>query len=205
MTKAIRLAAASLVALSALGAAGAYAASPAAPTSWTADPAKSTLEFDFVQAGAKTTGRFGKFTANIDFATTPAPQGRIDVSIDMNSVDTRDKDRDSQLRTADLFDVAKQPRALYAATQFTAKAGAFEGQGKLTLRGVTRDVPIIFNFQSSTEAGQPVALLKGTATIKRLQFGVGQGEWKSTEWISDDVQVNFTLRLVPRAAIPTKP
>ena len=59
---------------------------------------------------------------------------------------------------------------------------------------------VTFTFATLTEAGQPVAYLKGTATVKRLLFGVGQGEWKSTEWIEDDVQVAFDLRLQPRAA-----
>ena len=90
---------------------------PAAATSaaiWSADPAKSTLEFVFVQAGAKTTGKFSKFTADVDFspASTPAA-GRIDVAIDMGSADTRDKERDDTLRMADLFNTAKFPRATW--------------------------------------------------------------------------------------------
>jgi polyisoprenoid-binding protein YceI len=115
-------------------------------------------------------------------------------------VDTRDKDRDTQLRAPELFDVMKFPRAQYEAGSFVAKGNAYEGQGKLTLRGVSRDVPVTFTFRTLTESGQPVAYLDGTATVKRLQFGVGQGEWKSTEWVEDDVEVAFALRLQPRAA-----
>ena len=182
------------------------AASPAhaagaavAPTAWTADAARSTLEFTFIQAGAKTTGRFSRFTANIDFSAAMPEAGKFDVNIDIGSVDTRDKDRDTQLRAPELFDVVKFPRARFEAAKFAAKGTSFEGTGKLTLRGISRDVPIAFTFETLTEAGQPVAYLKGTATIKRLLFGVGQGEWKSTEWIADDVDVAFALRLQPRA------
>jgi len=179
----------------------AHAAGPtaAAPSAWTADPARSTLEFTFVQAGAKSTGRFARFTANIDFTAANPTAGHFDVNIDLGSVDTRDKDRDTQLRAPELFDVMKFPRAQYEATAFVEKNGAYEGHGKLTLRGLSRDVPVTFTFETATESGQPVAHLKGTATVKRLQFGVGQGEWKSTEWIEDDVQVAFDLRLQPRA------
>jgi polyisoprenoid-binding protein YceI len=176
-----------------------FAAAAPTPSAWTADAAKSTLEFTFVQAGAKTTGRFARFTANVDFVPASAESGRIDVNIDVGSVDTHDKDRDTQLRAAELFDVMKFPRAQFEATKFAAKGTSFEGTGKLTLRGLSRDVPIAFTFESLTEGGQPVAYLKGTATIKRLSFGVGQGEWKSTEWIADDVDVAFALRLQPRA------
>lgn len=183
----------------------AAAAAPAAGSLWSADPAKSSLEFQFVQAGAKTTGRFSRFTAEIDFSPANLAAGRFVVAIDMGSADTRDKERDDTLRMADLFDTVKFPRATYVASQFTAKGTGFEGKGKLTLRGVSLDVPVNFTFTPGTEAGKPVATLKGTATIKRLAFGVGQGEWKSTEWISDDVQVMFALLLQPRATRPAIP
>jgi polyisoprenoid-binding protein YceI len=125
------------------------------------------------------------------------------VAIDMGSADTHDKERDDTLRMPDLFDIAKFPRATYVASQFVAKGAAFEGKGKLTLRGVALDVPISFTFTPGADAKS--AQLKGTATVKRLLFGVGQGEWKSTEWISDDVQVLFSLTLRPRAARPAIP
>lgn len=187
-----------------LAATGARAADPA-PLMWSADPAKSTLEFQFVQAGAKTTGKFARFTANVDFSPKDFASGRIDVAVDMGSADTRDKDRDTTLKTADLFNAAKFGRSTYLATKFAPKGAGFEGQGKLTLRGVTRDVPINFTFVPGTEAGKPIATLKGTASVRRLAFGVGQGEWKSTEWVSDEVQVNFNLLLRPRAAAPAIP
>lgn len=180
-------------------AAAAVTAAASAPATWTADPARSTLEFTFVQAGAKSTGRFARFTANVDFAATDPAAGRLDVNVDLGSVDTRDKDRDTQLRAPELFDVAKFPRAQFAASGFVARGNGFEGDGKLTLRGLAGDVPLTFTFETLTEDGQPVAYLRGSATVKRLQFGVGQGEWKSTEWVEDDVQVAFDLRLQPRA------
>ncbi len=83
------------------------AATASAPATWTADPAKSTLEFTFVQAGAKSTGRFARFTANIDFTAASPATGKFDVNVDIGSVDTRDKDRDTQLRAPELFDVVK--------------------------------------------------------------------------------------------------
>lgn len=167
-------------------------------SAWVVDAAASTLAFSFIQAGAATTGHFGQFTADIDFTATPAASGRFDVRIETVSADTLDKERNEQLRTTDLFNVAQFPQARYVATQFTPKGEGFEAQGQLTLRGVTLNVPLSFTFQPS--ANGRTAALKGSATIKRLAFGVGQGEWKSTEWISDDVQVSFTLQLVPRAA-----
>jgi cytochrome b561/polyisoprenoid-binding protein YceI len=181
------------------------AAEPAAAAAlWSADPANSTLEFVFVQAGAKTTGRFTRFTADIDFSPANPSAGKFDVAIDMGSADTRDKERDDTLRMPDLFNIAKFPRATYVASQFVAKGAGFEGKGKLTLRGVSLDVPVTFTFVPGADAGKS-ATLKGSGLVKRLLFGVGQGEWKSTEWISDDVQVQFSLLLRPRATRPAIP
>lgn len=65
-------------------------------------------------------------------------------------------------------------------------------RGTLTLRGVTRPVPVRFRFQRSPEGG---ARLDGSTRLRRLDFGVGQGEWTSTEWVGDEVEVQFELRL----------
>jgi polyisoprenoid-binding protein YceI len=77
-------------------------------------------------------------------------------------------------------------------TRSFAKTGTgYYAVGSLTLHGVTKNVPI--NFQFVPGAGQPT--LEGTANVKRLDFGVGQGDWKSTEWVSDVVKVTFSLAL----------
>ena len=65
-------------------------------------------------------------------------------------------------------------------------------RGTLTLRGVTRPVSVRFRFERSPEGG---ARLDGSARLRRLDFGVGQGEWTSTEWVGDEVEVSFELRL----------
>ena len=113
--------------------------------------------------------------------------------INLNSVDTLDDDRDSTMRGADIFDVARFPSARYVTRSFTKSASGYTAVGSLTLHGVTQDVPI--NFQFAPTAGG--AKLSGTAKLKRLDFGVGQGEWKSTESVGDEVNVAFALVLKP--------
>jgi polyisoprenoid-binding protein YceI len=163
-------------------------------TSYLADPATSRLEFVGVQAGAEFKGVFHKFTAAIDFAPDALANAHFDVQIDMNSVDSLDKDRDGIVRGPDVFDVAHFPTAHYQTRAFTKTAAGYSATGALTLHGVTRDVPIDFQF-SATSGG---AKLKGTAKLKRLDFGVGQGDWKSTEWVADGVNVTFSLELKPK-------
>jgi polyisoprenoid-binding protein YceI len=164
------------------------------PTSYTADPVQSRLEFVGVQAGADFKAVFHKFTAAVDFSPDALASSHFDVQIDMNSVDSKDKDRDQTIRGADIFDVAHMPTARYVTKSFTKTATGFAAVGALTLRGVTKDVTIDFQFTQGTGA----ASLTGTAKLKRLDFGVGQGEWKSTDGVADAVTINFALVLKPK-------
>jgi polyisoprenoid-binding protein YceI len=170
------------------------AAGAAPPASYSADPQQSRLEFVGVQAGADFTGVFHKFTATVDFAPDALADSRIDVQIDMNSVDSMDKDRDKTIRGSDVFDVAHWPSAHYVTRSISKSAAGYAAIGALTLRGVTKDVPIEFKV-AQTAAG---AKLDGTAKLKRLDFGAGQGDWKSTEWVADAVKVSFSLVLKPK-------
>jgi polyisoprenoid-binding protein YceI len=168
------------------------AAGPA--TGYTADPQQSRLEFVGVQAGAEFKGTFHKFSADVEFAPDALASSRFDVQIDLKSVDSMDKDRDTTIRGSDIFDVAHYPTAHYVTRSFTKTAAGYTAVGALTLRGVTKDVPIDFQFTQAA-AG---AKLDGTAKLKRLDFGVGQGDWKSTEWVADAVKISFSLVLKPK-------
>ena len=71
--------------------------------------------------------------------------------------------------------------------------------GKLTMRGVTHDARVPFTFRTASEGGVSVAYMVGKTTLKRLDYGVGQGDWKATDQVGDEVGVSFALRLVPAA------
>jgi polyisoprenoid-binding protein YceI len=187
-----RLAASIAVLASTLTAA---AGGAAAAATFSADPQQSRLEFVGVQAGAEFKGVFHKFTAAVEFAPDSLASSHFDVQIELNSVDSMDKDRDTAIRGADIFDVAHWPTAHYVTRSFTKTATGFSAVGALTLRGVTKDVPIDFQFSQSANG----AKLEGNAKLKRLDFGAGQGDWKSTEWVADAVKVSFILALKPKS------
>jgi len=166
--------------LAALASAATWAAAPAALTRYVLDPAKSSLEFTFVQAGAQNKGKFTKFAVTLDFAP-----------------DNLEASRDDTLRGPDLFDLAKFPQARFSATRINKTASGYEAVGKLTIRGVARETRVPFTFRSADEQGHPAGYLTGKTTLKRLDFGVGQGDWQSTEWVGNDVTVAYSLRLTP--------
>jgi polyisoprenoid-binding protein YceI len=167
----------------------------ASAAGYTADATQSHLDFTGVQAGAEFKGVFHKFTAAVEFAADALASSHFDVQIDMSSEDSQDKDRDKTIKGSDVFDVAHNPTAHYLTKSITKTASGYTAVGALTLRGVTKDVPIDFQF---TQAGSG-AKLEGSAKLKRLDFGVGQGEWKSTEMVNDAVKVSFSLLLKPNA------
>ena len=159
---------------------------------WELQPKGSNVSCIAKQAGAEFTGKFEKFTADIKFDPKDLASSRFDVKIDMNSVNSQDQERDDTLKSAELFDVKKFPTATYVADKFTDKgSGKYVGNGKLTLRNQTRPVPIEFTFKTSPTGGT----LQGSAALKRNDFGVGQGEWKDTSTVADEVKVRFTLLL----------
>ncbi|HKQ82049.1 MAG TPA: YceI family protein [Steroidobacteraceae bacterium] len=153
---------------------------------WQAAAPQSRLTFNAVQAGAEFQGQFKQFTANVTFDPAKPTECQFDVTIATTSVDTQDAERDDTLKSADLFDAKRFPQSRYLSKGCTARGQQFMSNGKLTLRNVTRDVPITFTFDGKT--------LKGSAQVKRLDFGVGQGDWKDTEWVANEVKVGFVLQ-----------
>ena len=159
---------------------------------WTLQPQESKLTFVGIQADAEFEGAFERFDADIRFDPQDLAASRFDVKIETASVNSRDSERDDAIKSEDLFAVKQFPTAHYLADKFTAKgANKFTGLGKLTLRNVTRDVPIEFTFEQKNGS----AWLKGSAQLKRLDFGVGQGDYKDTKDVGNDVKVNFVLLL----------
>lgn len=163
-----------------------------AATQWHMQPKQSKLTFTGNQAGAPFEAVFEKFAADIKFDPTDLAGSRFDVTIDLASVNSGDRDRDDTIKSADLFAVKQWPSGHYVADKFSDQgAGKFAATGKLTLRNVTRDVPIQFTFVD----GKDGAWLKGSASLKRLDFGVGQGDWKDTSSVANEVKVGFALLL----------
>jgi polyisoprenoid-binding protein YceI len=151
------------------------------------------LEFSAVQAGARFTGTFTRFSVALDFDPAHPATGRLDVTVEVASIDTQDPERDEILRGADFFQVEQHPQAVFHAERFERAGAGWRAPGDLTIRGVTRPVPVMFTLAP----GAGASVMKGNASLSRLAFGLGQGEWASTEWVGDEVDVRFELRLKP--------
>ena len=162
----------------------------AAGPAYTAVPAQSSLTYAFTQAGAENQGRFKSFTVSFDPAAS-----RLDVVVDMRSYDTGDQQRNDTLGGKDFFDAAQYPQSRFSASRIEKTATGYEATGALTLRGVTRNVAVPFTWHTATMQGRSVGYLSGQTILRRLDFGVGQGQWQSTDWVGNEVTVRFSLTL----------
>jgi polyisoprenoid-binding protein YceI len=179
----------------------ALALGPAAPdaraaaVAWTVDPAHSQLTFHPRLAGGEFAGRFERFTATIQFDPADLAHSSLLVVVDLLGARTGDADRDTALQGSDFFQTTRWPTGTFISTGIKPlRDGRFEATGKLTLRDVTRDVRVQFRFDSAASSGG-AARMTGTSTLRRLEFGVGQGDWRTTEWLDDAVRVEFDLLL----------
>lgn len=168
------------------------AASPAASGPRWVQAAGSSLTFTFDQAGAASKGSFKQFSTELVYDEKAPSAGRLNVKIQIASIDTQDQERNETLAGADLLDTAKFPTAQYTASSFArTAAGGLEAVGKLTLRGVTKDLRLPLKITPNAAGLE----LSGSTAIKRLDYGVGQGDWQSTEGVADEVKIQFKVNL----------
>ena len=176
--------AASLVAL--------LATAPASAVDYVQD-AGSTLVFATKYDGEVFTGTFPGFTTRISFDPANLPAGTLDVTIPLAGAKTGNADRDTTLRGGDFFNVAKFAQARYRATGFRSLGGdRYAADGTLELRGVSKPVTLTFTW---TPGAAPV--LAGKASVRRLDFGVGGGDWSDTDTIPDEVAISTKVVLRP--------
>ena len=181
---------ATVVLVLALAATGAASATP-----WRVLPG-SSLGFATSYQGESFEGSFAKFSPRIEFDPKQLASARFDVGIELASAGTKNDERDEALRGADFFNTGKSPQAHYLATKFRALGGnRYVADGTLTLNGISKPVALAFTW---TPGAQTV--LAGSATVQRLDFKVGTGDWTDLDLIPNDVKVSTHLLLASVAA-----
>lgn len=179
-------------ALSFFAACGSQADEPAmaAGDGWIVDKSASRLEFTATQTGKAFTGEFEKFDASIDFDPDNLEETSISVVVETGSARTGDRQRDDALPTGDWFAVKAFPEATFVSDDVvSAGDGRYEAHGALTIRETSR--PLVLPFTLSIDGDRAVA--DGDTTLVRTDFGVGQGEFASDEWVGFDVSVAFHI------------
>ncbi len=164
------------------------AAPSAADTSqdpWVIDAGRSEIRFTATQAGAEFSGTFATWTAELWVDPRSIDDTRMDVTIDLTSVQTGDSDRDTTLQDGAWFDTATFAEARFATQSVSRAEKGFVAASTLTLKGQT--TPIQFSYQLNREGSRNI--LVGNATLDRLAMGVGTGDWTDTDTVGQFVEV----------------
>lgn len=162
-----------------------------AETAWKMDPTTASLQFTGTQNNAPVSGKFTKFTVDLNFDPAMLNDSNVKVDIDMSSLTTAMAEMTDNLKTADWFDVTTYPHAIFEANTFKKIAeDKYQADGKLTIRGKT--IPARLNFTVKNVSATQLQIM-GSADVKRNVFGIGQGDWASTDDIKDEVVIAFSI------------
>jgi polyisoprenoid-binding protein YceI len=173
--------------------AGLLAAAPVFATDYV-QAEGSTLAFGGMYQGEPFAGRFPGFETRMSFDPADLAAARLDVTIPLATATTGNPDYDGEMRGKAFLDAGAFPQARYTATRFRHLGGdRYAADGTLSLHGVEKPVTLTFSW---TPGAQP--LLAGKATVRRLDFGVGAGDWADTGLIPDEIAISTRVRFSPR-------
>lgn len=147
---------------------------PAAPArAYAIDPVHSTVTFKVRHLGVSNFyGRFNQVTGSFLLDRDDAANSSVSVEIATASVDTHDEGRDKHLKSPDFFDVKKHPKITFESTSVAEAEGGFQVTGKLTYRGVEKEITTRAEFigSGSTFMGDRAGL-EARLQVRRSEFG----------------------------------
>ena len=198
----------------ALALATVVAVAPAAADVWQIDPAHSAAQFSVTHLLISTVrGEFGMLSGTIEYDGKDVASIKVDATIDVASIGTRNDGRDNDLRSDHFFDVAKYPTITFKSKKVVPGAGGtFRLVGDLTLHGVTKEVTVDVTGPSKVIKGMRGESRVGamaTTKINRQDFGI---KWSATldgggAVVSDEVAITLDIEATlppPAAATPPK-
>ena len=152
------------------------------------DNAKSTVSIVFKQMNVPVDAKFKKFSANIDYNATKPETSKANVEIDLASFDLGDAEYNKEVLKKEWFNAAQFPKANFVATSMKVSgAGKLDVNGTLTIKGKSANV----TFPMSVKQEGANQIFDGSLPIKRLAFNIGEGEWKDTSMVADEVTIKF--------------
>ena len=162
------------------------------------DSAHSTLGFSVQHLMvSRTTGTFDQYEGTITFDPHDLAVSKIDVTIQVTSINTRVPKRDDHLRSADFFDVATQPTITFKSKEITGEAGQYTVKGELTIKGVTKavEVPLTINGPAQNPYGGKVIGVSSQFKLNRQDYGISWNKALDTGGfvVGDEVSVDINV------------
>jgi polyisoprenoid-binding protein YceI len=169
-------------------------------TKWIIDPTHSEVAFKVKHLVISTvTGYFRKFEGAAESASEDFNGASVTFSLDVNTIDTNQSDRDQHLKSADFFDTASFPSIAFAG-KLVNQEGEYQLKGDLTLKGITQQVTLDVTYGGTVADpyGQTKAGFEIEGKLNRKDFGL---TWSAiTEAgsvvVSDQVRLQLSVQLV---------
>ncbi|QXV64490.1 YceI family protein [Mucilaginibacter sp. 21P] len=144
-------------------------------TKWVLDPMHSEVQFKVKHLVISTvTGSFKTFEGSLETENDDFTDAKVEFSLNVDSIDTNQTQRDEHLKGADFFDAASHPKISFKSTSFTKDGDDYQLKGDLTIKGVTKPVTldvehggVATDFYGNNKAGFDV-----TGKINRKEFGL---------------------------------
>jgi polyisoprenoid-binding protein YceI len=153
--------------------------------------AASEIVFTTRQMGVPVEGRFTAFGASLSLDPKSPQAGRVSLAINTASARFGSPELDTEVPRPGWLDAARFPQASFQSTRIAAAGeGRFEVHGTLTIKGQAREIAVPVRLQPAPGG---LTQASGSFTLRRLDFGVGSGEWSDTSLLANDVQVRFKL------------
>jgi polyisoprenoid-binding protein YceI len=169
---------------------------------WIIDPSHSEIQFKIRHLMiTNVTGSFGKFNAEIEGGDKDFSSSKISFTADVDSISTNNEQRDGHLKSADFFDITKNPTVTFVSTKLEKISNEeYTLFGNLTMHGVTK--PVKLNVEHGGVIADPWGKTRSGFTIEgkinRKEFGL---EWNSpTETggfvLGDEVKLHANVQFV---------
>lgn len=170
--------------------------------SWQIDSAHALVEFSVTHMMiAKVRGRFNEFSGVVELNENNPEKTNVSVEIDVESIDTRSKQRDDHLRSPDFFNIAEYPKMVFKSTnvEVTDKKKAIL-TGDLTIKDITKPVSlnVVFNGMSKSPWGTTSAGFSATGKINRKDWELTWNQTLETGGVlvGDDIEINIEIELI---------
>jgi polyisoprenoid-binding protein YceI len=174
---------------------------------WTIDTPHSNAQFSVRHMMiSNVKGEFNKVTGTVDFDDKDITHSKVEATIDVTTINTREPKRDGHLKSPDFFDAEKYPTITFKSTSVAKGAdGRLKVTGDLTMKGVTKQVVLDVDPLSAPikdRGGNLHAGTSATTKINRKDFGINYNAVLETGgvMVGDEVSITIDVELVKRAA-----
>lgn len=177
---------------------------------WKIDPSHSLVEFTVKHMMiAKVRGRFNRYDGTLNLDLENPQNSTIEGTIEAESLDTNEANRDGHLRSADFFDVETYPQITFRSTRIEPKGGdQYKVVGDLTIRGITNEVvlDVVNEGQNKDPWGNQRIGFTATTAINRKEFGLTWNAALETGgfMVGDEVKITIEGELVQQQEQPTE-